>query len=423
MNLLLKNARVIDPSQKIDAKLDVLIENGKIIELGNSLACKAEKIIDLSNKVICPGFIDMHVHLREPGFEYKETIKTGISAAVRGGFTSIACMPNTDPVADNQAVIQFVINRAREEGMTNVFPIGAISKSLNGEELTEIGELFESGAVALSDDGKCIQNADLIRRAFQYAKMFNLIIISHCEDANLSRNGVINEGFVSTKLGLIGIPKACEEVIVARDIQLAELTRGRLHIAHISSSYSVELVRQAKKRGVNVTAEVTPHHLLLDESLAEGFDTNIKVNPPLRGEDDRSALLEGLKDGTIDCIASDHAPHSRVDKEVEFVDAAFGVVGLETSISVILTKLVHQKKLTLQQMVEKFTLNPAKVLNLDKGTLQKGKDADITVLDLERESVIDPNLFLSRGRNTPFAGWKVKGMPVITIIGGKVYQL
>lgn len=423
MNLLLKNARVIDPSQKIDAKLDVLIENGKIIELGNSLAGKAEKIIDLSNKVICPGFIDMHVHLREPGFEYKETIKTGISAAVRGGFTSIACMPNTDPVADNQAVIQFVINRAREEGMTNVFPIGAISKSLNGEELTEIGELFESGAVALSDDGKCIQNADLIRRAFQYAKMFNLIIISHCEDANLSRNGVINEGFVSTKLGLIGIPKACEEVIVARDIQLAELTRGRLHIAHISSSYSVELVRQAKKRGVNVTAEVTPHHLLLDESLAEGFDTNIKVNPPLRGEDDRSALLEGLKDGTIDCIASDHAPHSRVDKEVEFVDAAFGVVGLETSISVILTKLVHQKKLTLQQMVEKFTLNPAKVLNLDKGTLQKGKDADITVLDLERESVIDPNLFLSRGRNTPFAGWKVKGMPVITIIGGKVYQL
>lgn len=423
MNLLLKNGRVVDPSQKIDTKLDILIGDGKIVEFGNNLDNKAKKIIDLSNKIVCPGFIDMHVHLREPGFEYKETIETGSRAAARGGFTSIACMPNTDPVADNQEVIRFIINRAREERVTNVFPIGAISKGLNGEELAEMGELFESGAVALSDDGKCVQNADLMRRALQYAKMFNLAIISHCEDANLSRNGVINEGFISTKLGLTGIPKICEEVIVARDIQLAEFTRSRLHIAHISSSYSVELVRQAKKRGVDVTAEVTPHHLLLDESLAEGFDTNVKVNPPLCGEGDRFALLEGLRDGTIDCIASDHAPHSRVDKEVEFVDAAFGVVGLETSVSVILTKLVHQKKLTMRQMVEKFTLNPAKILNLDKGTLQKGKDADITVLDLERGSVIDPNLFLSKGRNTPFAGWKVKGMPVMTIIGGKVYQL
>lgn len=422
MNLLLKNGRVVDPSQKIDEKIDILIENGRIVELGNGLGIKAKEVIDLSNKIVCPGFIDMHVHLREPGFEYKETIETGTHAAVRGGFTSIACMPNTNPVADNQEVIRFVMNRAMEKGAANVFSVGAISKGLNGEELAEMGELFENGAVALSDDGKCIQNADLMRRALQYAKMFNLAIISHCEDTNLSRNGVINEGFISAKLGLTGIPKACEEVVVARDIQLAEWTNGRLHIAHISSSYSVELVRQAKKRGVNVTAEVTPHHLLLDESLAEGFDTNVKVNPPLCGEDDRFALLEGLKDGTIDCIVSDHAPHSRVDKEVEFVDAAFGVVGLETSVSVILTKLVHQKKLTMQRMIEKFTLGPAKILNLDKGTLQKGKDADITVLDLEKESTIDPNSFLSKGRNTPFAGWKVKGMPVMTIVGGRVYQ-
>ncbi|MFH1288879.1 MAG: dihydroorotase [bacterium] len=420
MSLLLKNGRVIDPSQKIDAKLDILIEKGKIVELGNNLDSRTKNIVDLSDKIVCPGFIDMHVHLREPGFEYKETIKTGTCAAARGGFTSIACMPNTNPVADNQEVIRFIINRAKEEGIVNVFPIGAVSKGLKGEELTEMGELFESGVKALSDDGKCVQNAGLMRRVFQYAKMFNLTIISHCEDINLSKNGMINEGFISTKLGLIGIPKACEEIIVARDIQLAEFTKGKLHIAHISSSYSVELVRQAKKRGVNVTAEVTPHHLLLDESLAEGFDTNTKVNPPLRGEDDRFALLEGLKDGTIDCIASDHAPHSRVDKELEFDQAAFGIVGLETSISVILTQLVCQKKLALSQMIEKFTLNPAKILNLNKGTLKKGKDADITVIDLEKESIIDPNNFFSKGRNTPFSGWKVKGMPVMTIVGGKI---
>lgn len=420
MSLLLKNGRVIDPSQKIDAKLDILIEKGKIVELGGSLDNKAKNIVDLNGKIVCPGFIDMHVHLREPGFEYKETIKTGSYAAAHGGFTSIACMPNTNPVADNQEVIRFIVNRAKEEGIVNVFPIGAVSKGLRGEELTEMGELFESGVKALSDDGKCVQNADLMCRAFQYAKMFNLTIISHCEDTNLSKDGVINEGFISTKLGLTGIPKACEEVIVARDIQLAEWTKSRVHIAHISSSYSIELVRRAKKRGVNVTAEGTPHHLLLDESLTEGFNTNTKVNPPLRGQDDRSSLLEGLKDGTVDCIASDHAPHNRVDKELEFDQAAFGIVGLETSISVILTKLVHQKKLTLPQMIEKFTLNPARILNLDKGTLQKGKDADITVLDLEKEYVIDSNKFLSKGRNTPFDGWKVKGMPVMTIVGGKI---
>lgn len=420
MSILLKNGRVIDPSQKIDAKLDILIEKGKIVELGNNLDNKAKNMIDLTNKIICPGFIDMHVHLREPGHEYKETIKTGTCAAARGGFTSIACMPNTNPVADNQAVIRFIANRAKEEGIVNVFPIGAISKGLKGEELTEMGELLLNGAKALSDDGKCIQNSDLMRRAFEYARMFNLMIISHCEDFNLSKNGMINEGFISTKLGLIGIPKAAEEVIVARDIQLAEFTKGSLHIAHISSSYSVELVRQAKKRGVNVTAEVTPHHLLLDENLIDGFDTFTKVNPPLRGAEDQIALLEGLKDGTIDCIASDHAPHSRNDKEVEYDQAAFGMVGLETSVSVILTKLVHNKKLTLTEMIDKFTLNPAGILNLDKGTLQKGKDADVTVLDLEKESVIDTNSFLSKGKNTPFSGWKVKGLPVMTIVGGRI---
>ncbi|MEW6088359.1 MAG: dihydroorotase [bacterium] len=420
MNLLLKNGRVIDPSQKIDAKLDILIEKGKIVEIGHKLDNKTKDIIDLSGKIICPGFLDIHVHLREPGYEYKETIKTGSYAAAHGGFTSIACMPNTNPVADNQEVIRFITSRAKEEGIVNVFPVGAISKGLKGEELTEMGELFESGVKALSDDGKCIQNADLIRRAFEYAKLFDLNIISHCEDFNLSKDGMINEGFISTKLGLIGIPKAAEEVIVARDIQLAEFTKSKLHIAHISSFYSVELVRNAKKRGVNVTAEVTPHHLVLDESLAEGYDTNTKVNPPLRGEDDRVALVEGLRDGTIDCIASDHAPHARTDKEVEYDRAAFGIAGLETSISVILSELVHRKKITLTEMVEKFTLNPSRVLNLDKGILQKGKKADITVLDLEKESIVNPDLFFSKGRNTPFAGWKVKGMPVMTIVNGEI---
>ena len=420
MSLLLKNGRVIDPSQKIDAKLDILIEKGKIAELGNNLDNKAKKTVNLNNKIICPGFIDMHVHLREPGYEYKETIKTGTFAAAHGGFTSIVCMPNTNPVADNQAVVRFIKSRAKEEGIVNVFPIGAISKGLKGDELTEMGELLSNGAKALSDDGRCIQNADLMRRAFEYARLFNLTIISHCEDLNLSKNGMINEGFVSTKLGLIGIPKAAEEVIVARDIQLAEFTKGRLHIAHISSSYSVELVRQAKKRGVNVTAEVTPHHLILDETLIDGFDTNTKVNPPLRGEKDRIALFEGLKDRTIDCIASDHAPHSRIDKEIEYDRAAFGMVGLETSVSVILTKLVHLKKITLSEMINKFTLNPAEILNLDKGTLQKGKNADITVLDLEKESVIETSSFLSKGKNTSFSGLKVKGLPVMTIVGGEI---
>ena len=416
---LIKNGRVIDPANKIDTVLDILIENGKIIELGKSLRTPNSKLqtIDASGKIVVPGLIDMHVHLREPGYEYKETIKTGTEAALAGGFTSIACMPNTKPVNDNQSVTDFILDKARKDGVVNVYPVGAISKGLKGEELSEIGELKSAGVVAITDDGKPVMNSELMRRAMEYASMFDLPVLSHCEDLHLSEGGVMNEGFVSTELGLKGIPNASEDATVARDIALSELTGARLHIAHVSTRGAVNLIRDAKNRGVKVTCETAPHYFTLTEKMVNGYNTNAKMNPPLRSEDDLKAIREGLKDGTIDVIATDHAPHEISEKDVEFDKAPFGIVGLETALPLAL-KLVKDGIISFADAIKKLTVNPARILNLSKGTLSTGADADITVIDPEKEWQIDVTKFKSKGKNSPFHGWKVKGMVNTVIING-----
>ena len=417
--ILIKNGRVIDPANKIDTVLDILIENGKIIELGKSLRTPNSKLqtIDASGKIVVPGLIDMHVHLREPGYEYKETIKTGTEAALAGGFTSIACMPNTKPVNDNQSVTDFILDKARKDGVVNVYPVGAISKGLKGEELSEIGELKSAGVVAITDDGKPVMNSELMRRAMEYASMFDLPVLSHCEDLHLSEGGVMNEGFVSTELGLKGIPNASEDAMVARDIALSELTGARLHIAHVSTRGAVNLIRDAKNRGVKVTCETAPHYFTLTEKMVNGYNTNAKMNPPLRSEDDLKAIREGLKDGTIDVIATDHAPHEISEKDVEFDKAPFGIVGLETALPLAL-KLVKDGIISFADAIKKLTVNPARILNLSKGTLSTGADADITVIDPEKEWQIDVTKFKSKGKNSPFHGWKVKGMVNTVIING-----
>ncbi len=418
--ILIKNGRVIDPANKIDVVLDILINNGKIIEIGNSLTTHHSPlttIIDASGKIVVPGLIDMHVHLREPGYEYKEIIKTGSEAALAGGFTSIACMPNTKPVNDNQSVTDFILDKARKDGVVNVYPVGAISKGLKGEELSEIGELKSAGVVAITDDGKPVMNSELMRRAMEYASMFDLPVISHCEDLHLSEGGVMNEGFVSTELGLKGIPNASEDAMVARDIALSELTGARLHIAHVSTRGAVNLIRDAKNRGVKVTCETAPHYFTLTEKMVNGYNTNAKMNPPLRSEDDLKAIREGLKDGTIDVIATDHSPHEISEKDVEFDKAPFGIVGLETALPLAL-KLVKDGIISFTDAIKKLTVNPARILNLSKGTLSTGADADITVIDTEKEWQIDVTKFKSKGKNSPFHGWKVKGMVNTVIING-----
>jgi dihydroorotase len=430
MNILIKKGHIIDPSQGIDSIGDVLIEDGKIVEIrmdGNGETEKrrnrdTRRIIDAKEMFVIPGLIDMHVHLREPGYEHKETIKTGTDAAIRGGFTTVCCMPNTYPINDNASVTEFIIRKAALEGLCTVLPIGAITKGQNGEELVEMGTMKDQGCVAFSDDGLPVMNSLIMRRALEYSKAFGLPIISHCEDLTLSEEGVMNEGLLSITLGLKGIPAEAEQIMVFRDILLAELTRGKLHIAHVSTQGSVKLIRDAKKRGVNVTAETCPHYFSLTEDAVKDYDTNAKVNPPLRTKKDVDVIKEGLKDGTIDIIATDHAPHNRDEKLREFDLAPSGISGLETALGLSL-RLVDEGILNMNQLIEKMSVNPAQILGISsKGSLKPGSDADVTILDTKKETRVDAEKFVSKGKNTPFHGWILKGMPVITISKGRVYE-
>lgn len=420
MHLILRRGRVIDPSQELDKVADLGIENGRVVEIAPRISKSGRKEIDARGLIVAPGFIDMHVHLREPGREDAETIESGTNAAARGGFTAVACMPNTQPVNDSEAVTAFILERAREVAKIPVYPIGAITKGSCGETLAEIGEMVRAGIVAISDDGHPVQNSQVMRRAMEYSRLFDLLVIDHCEDKDLATAGHMNEGYYSTFLGLRGINPAAEEVHVVRDAILARQTGARVHIAHISTRHSLEAVMRAKKEGVSITCEVTPHHLLLTEELVASYDTNTKMNPPLRTPQDVSALVEGLAAGAIDVIATDHAPHNVNDKMVEFDRAPFGIVGLETAVSLILDRLVRPGILSLERMVEAFSLNPARILKLERGALAKGASADITVIDPELQCEVRSAEFLSRSRNTPFEGWKLHGGPVMTIVKGRV---
>lgn len=419
MSILIKGGRVIDPGRFVGVA-DVLIDNGKITAVGQNLSAPANsRTIHASGKLVMPGFVDLHVHFREPGFEYKETIQSGSAAAVAGGFTTVCCMPNTNPVNDNQAVTEFMLERSRLAGLANVLPIGAITKGSEGKELAEIGDLRRSGCVAISDDGKPVMNSLVMRRAMEYALAFDLAVVDHCEDLHLAEGGCMNEGLISTELGLPGIPAAAEDVMVARNLSLSELTGARLHLAHISTAGSVRMVREAKGRGIHVTAEACPHHFMLTEELVRGYNTHAKMNPPLRTWADVRAIKEGLQDGTIDVIATDHAPHATQEKQQDFTEAPFGIVGLETALPLTLG-LVEEGVLSLEQAVQKLTSAPAAAFGLNKGTLAVGATADVVIVDQQEQWEVDPTKFRSKSRNTPFAGWKVKGRVNVTIVGGRV---
>ncbi|AUG57718.1 MAG TPA: dihydroorotase [Ruminiclostridium sp.] len=420
MKILIKGGHVVDAKMNLDKVADILIEDGKIAEIGENIEFSGGDIIYAEGKYVFPGFVDAHCHLRDPGYEYKEDIESGTRSAAVGGFTSVACMPNTNPVIDNQSVIKYIINKSKQEGMVNVYPIGAISKGLEGKELSEIGELKFAGAVALSDDGKPLEDASLMKKAMEYSSMFDITIISHCEEPSLSAEGVMNEGYQSTILGLKGIPSAAEEIMVARDIILSEYTKVPVHIAHVSTELSVELIRHAKKRGVKVTCETCPHYFVLTDEACSDFNTFAKVNPPLRTKKDVDAIIEGLKDGTIDIIATDHAPHHIDEKNVEFNIAANGISGFETAIPLAITYLVKPGHLTLKQLVEKMCVNPSNLLGLSKGTLEVGSSADITIVDLDEEFLVDVQKFKSKGKNSPFDGYKLSGRVYYTIVNGKI---
>ncbi|MDY6863797.1 MAG: dihydroorotase [Thermodesulfobacteriota bacterium] len=419
---LIENGFIIDPANNIEDYFNILIENGIIVELfknkGRVTLEGDLEIIDAKDRIVIPGMVDLHAHLREPGFEYKETIATGTMSAAAGGFTSVACMANTNPVNDSASVSDFIIKKAVQEGYINVYPVGAATKNLEGKLLAPFGELKRAGVVAVSDDGSPIMDSNLMRRALEYAKTFDLLLISHCEDLRLSLSGVMNEGYVSTTLGLRGIPNEAEDIMVARDLLLSRLTGGRLHIAHVSTEGAVNLIREAKSRGLNVTAEVAPHHFSLTHEDVADFNTNAKVKPPLRGKRDVEAIKEGLADGTIDAIATDHAPHASHEKDVEFEDASFGLVGFETALPLSLG-LYYSGALTLAQVIKKLTFSPASILNIDKGTLSPGKDADITIVDVNKKNIIDVNRFFSKGKNTPFDGMALKGKAVLTLVRGR----
>ncbi|MEA2013722.1 MAG: dihydroorotase [Thermodesulfobacteriota bacterium] len=425
MKMLLKGGRVIDPSQNIDMVTDILVEDGKISLIQKGIVLSGAdsggdlKTFNLKDMIVTPGLIDIHTHLREPGCEYKETILTGSEAAVAGGFTSIACMANTYPVNDNRSVTEFILKQARLAAMANVYPIAALSKGLDGKALSEFSDLKDAGAVAFSDDGNPVADSGLMRHALEYAYSFDMPVISHCEDRGLSSDGLMNEGFMSTQLGLPGIPGIAEDIMVTRDIQLAGFTKTRIHIAHVSTAGSVQAIREAKSAGINVTAETAPHYFTLTDEALRRFSTNFKMYPPLRNSNDVAAIKEGLRDGTIDAIASDHAPHSSVEKDVEFEYAANGITGLETSLPLCL-KLVDEGNLTIDQLVEKLSVNPAKILKMPKGSLKTGSDADITVIDMDKRWTVDTDKFRSKGHNCPFNGWDVKGKAVMTIVGGDV---
>lgn len=423
-SFLFRNARIIDPARGMDTEADLLIRNGSLLEIRPHLQVSTDWLkdlqeIDVSGKWIVPGLIDMHVHLREPGQEYKETIASGTAAAVAGGFVAVAAMPNTKPVNDSAAVTEFILARARQEGSCRVLPVGAISRGLAGDNLADYGDLQEAGVVAVSDDGQPVMNSLLMRRALEYARGFNLLVISHAEELELSRGGLMNEGPVATMLGLRGIPNAAEEVMVARDLLLAELTQSRLHIAHVSTRGAVELLRQAKKRGVPVTAETAPHYFTLTDEALMAFDTVFKVNPPLRSAADLEAIKEGLADGTIDAIATDHAPHSALEKDLEFEYAANGMIGLESAVPLVLS-LVRKGVLTPLEAIAKITCNPARILGVPLGELQLGTPVDLTLLDPEEEYVLDCTAFRSKSRNCPFHGWAMQGRVLMTLTEGRV---
>lgn len=419
MKLLISNGHVIDPKTGRDGIFDLLAEDGRIVELSAGIDPEGCEVIDASGKYVLPGLVDAHCHLRDPGFEYKEDIESGTRSAARGGFTSVACMPNTNPVIDNESVVKYILDKARNEGYVNVYPIGAITKGLKGEELAEIGELKIAGAVAVSDDGNPVKSSSLMKKAMQYASMFGIAIISHCEDTDLAEDGVMNEGYTSTVLGLKGIPAAAEETMVARELILSEYLDIPIHIAHVSTALSVELIRNAKKRGVRVTCETCPHYFSLTEEACAGYDTNAKVNPPLRTARDVQAVIEGIADDTIDIIATDHAPHHIDEKRVEFSLAANGMVGFETALPLAVTRLVKPGIITMEKLVEKMSLNPARLLGIGKGTLEPGSTADITIVDIDAEFTVDPERFESKSKNSPFGGMELYGLVWYTIVNGR----
>jgi dihydroorotase len=420
--ILLKGGRVLDPALHLNQMMDVLIGNDLILEVASNIDDADAEIIDCCGKIIAPGFIDAHVHLREPGLEYKEDIESGAKAAVAGGFTAVCCMPNTKPICDNRSLVEFIQHRAEQVGAAKVYPLASITKGEQGEELTEMGELRACGAVGVSDDGKPVINGEVMRNALEYSSMFKLPVASHLEDPYLSEGRVMHHGAVSTRLGLKGIPAAAEEIMAYRDLQLAKLVSGRIHLCHLSAANSVRLLEQAQQDGIQATGEVTVHHLILTDEIVEQsqYDTNTKINPPLRSEADRKALIRGVREGVISAIVTDHAPHHLDDKRMEFDYAAFGISGLETAVALVLDRLVSTGELSLEEAIRALSQGPASVYGLPARSIEKGAVANITILDLEEERVVNPQDFVSKGKNTPYSGWTLKGWPVCTLVEGQV---
>lgn len=427
--LLLKNGMVVDPSQGLMAVKDVLIERdggrgardaGRIVAVAENIVAEDAEVIDCTGKLVVPGLVDIHVHFREPGEEHKETIATGSAAAVAGGFTTVCCMPNTKPPLDSVASMEFVLRRAEEVGLCRVLPIGAVSVGLKHERLTEMAAMREAGAVAFSDDGEPVQDSGFLRKVLAYSKVCDAVVILHCEDKSLTAGGVMNEGLMALRLGLRGMPRAAEVTAIHRAIELAKQTGAKVHIAHVSVKEAVDLIRRAKGEGVQVTAEVTPHHLTLTEEAVGDYDTNAKMNPPLRTAEDVAALREALAEGVIDCIATDHAPHATEEKETTFDEAPFGIVGLETTVGLLFTELVHKAGFSVMRLVEAMSIKPCQILGLEGGTLREGSRADVTVIDPDAVWVVDARQFRSKSRNTPYDGWTLKGKVVLTVFGGRV---